>query len=61
MMQRNLGARAHSTPATATAADGLPMVASKDLFRGTNTLRIAHAGHVYQLRITRENKLILTK
>lgn len=34
---------------------------SRQLFRGGNTVQIAHAGQCYQLRLTRENKLILTK
>lgn len=37
------------------------LIASGQLFRQGNTLRIEHSGQVYQLRITRENKLILTK
>ncbi|WP_374595180.1 hemin uptake protein HemP [Aquabacterium sp.] len=39
-----------------------PMVDSTTLFSGGGALlRIAHADQVYLLRITRENKLILTK
>ena len=39
-----------------------PMVDSTSLFSdGGPLLRIAHADQVYLLRITRENKLILTK
>jgi hemin uptake protein HemP len=38
-----------------------PVVASGQLFRHGNLLRIEHAGQCYQLRVTRENKLILTK
>lgn len=36
-------------------------VASGDLLRGSSHVLILHAGHVYTLRRTRENKLILTK
>lgn len=36
-------------------------VSSQALFRGARTLCIEHAGQRYLLRITRENKLILTK
>lgn len=43
------------------SAGELPLVASAQLFRQRTTLRIAHAGQVYQLRLTRENRLILTK
>jgi hemin uptake protein HemP len=38
-----------------------PLVDTQQLFQDQNTLRIAHEGNLYLLRITRENKLILTK
>ncbi len=38
-----------------------PLVNTEQLFQDQNTLRIAHEGNLYLLRITRENKLILTK
>lgn len=38
-----------------------PLVNTEQLFQDQNTLRIAHEGNFYLLRITRENKLILTK
>jgi hemin uptake protein HemP len=34
---------------------------SRDLFRGQQEILIEHAGHAYRLRITRQDKLILTK
>ncbi len=34
---------------------------SSQLFAGKNEVRIVHAGVAYVLRITKENKLILTK
>ncbi len=34
---------------------------SRDLFRGKQEILIEHAGHAYRLRITRQDKLILTK
>ncbi len=34
---------------------------SRDLFRGRQEILIEHAGHAYRLRITRQDKLILTK
>lgn len=43
------------------ASGQLPLIAADQLFRQGNTLRIEHAGQIYQLRVTRENKLILTK
>lgn len=36
-------------------------VSSEWLFKEAKTLAIAHAGERYLLRITRQNKLILTK
>lgn len=36
-------------------------LSSKELFRCGNTVRIEHAGQTYWLRLTRGNKLILTK
>lgn len=38
-----------------------PTFTSSRLFGGAQTLSIEHAGQRYTLRITRENKLILTK
>ncbi len=34
---------------------------SRDLFRDRQEILIKHAGHAYRLRITRQDKLILTK
>ncbi len=34
---------------------------SKELFKENNTVHIVHNGAVYILRITKDNKLILTK
>lgn len=34
---------------------------SEQILRGNNTVEIEHAGQRYLLRVTRENKLILTK
>ena len=39
----------------------MPPVSSEQLLRGATTLEIDHAGQRYVLRVTRENKLILTK
>lgn len=36
-------------------------VDSQDLLRGSPAVEIEHAGQCYVLRVTRENKLILTK
>lgn len=34
---------------------------SQELFHGKQEILIEHAGHAYRLRITRQDKLILTK
>ncbi len=38
-----------------------PSIDSRQLFRNHRLVQIEHAGQHYQLRLTRENKLILTK
>lgn len=38
-----------------------PRIESQQLLRGAQTIEIEHAGQRYLLRVTRENKLILTK
>ncbi len=43
------------------ASQGPPRIASADILRGASTAEIEHAGQRYLLRVTRENKLILTK
>jgi len=47
-------------PAPAQLAEP-PRVASRDLLRGAHLILIEHAGEHYYLRMTRNNKLILTK
>lgn len=42
-------------------ADGSVVLQSQDLFRHTRTVFIEHDGQRYLLRLTKENKLILTK
>jgi hemin uptake protein HemP len=52
------------SPARAPAAPGqpdLPKVASRDLLKGSKLVLIEHGGDCYYLRMTRNNKLILTK
>lgn len=48
-------------PATAPRASPCRRVGSETLLQGATTLEIDHAGQRYLLRVTRENKLILTK
>ncbi len=38
-----------------------PRVSSSDILQGQACAEIEHAGQCYLLRVTRENKLILTK
>lgn len=38
-----------------------PVLRSRELFRDSNTVQIEHEGQRYLLRLTRGNKLILTK
>lgn len=45
----------------APEAERLHRLDSGEIFKGANTVEIAHAGQHYLLRVTRENKLILTK
>ena len=40
---------------------GSPTLDSGVLFAGCSEVAIAHAGEIYRLRLTRQNKLILTK
>lgn len=51
-------------PLQPTAAQGSaqrPRVDSELLLQGCATIEIDHGGQLYLLRVTRENKLILTK
>lgn len=54
--------KTHPLPALAAeTSPQRPRVDSKELMRGNSALEIEHAGQCYLLRVTRENKLILTK
>lgn len=50
----------HACPPAENTAER-PRVDSEQLFRGAPAVEIEHAGQRYLLRVTRENKLILTK
>lgn len=39
----------------------MPPITSRELFRGTREVLIVHGNEEYRLRITRQDKLILTK
>lgn len=58
MTQANEPASAHDKPQVVTP---LIRVDSKQLFEGQRELIIQHQGEEYRLRITRQDKLILTK
>jgi hemin uptake protein HemP len=51
---------AKTTQPAATTAPR-PRVPSEQLLQGAPAVEIAHDGQLYLLRMTRENKLILTK
>ena len=50
-----------TVPLAPPSGGQLPLIVSDHLFCQGTTLRIEHGGQIYQLRVTRENKLILTK
>ncbi len=55
----------HARPSTEPAARMISIAGhrldSRDLFIGTREVIIQHSGEVYRLRLTGQNKLILTK
>jgi hemin uptake protein HemP len=52
--------RQENSVGSSAQPESLP-VSSQTLFQNANELVIEHAGQHYRLRITRQNKLILTK
>lgn len=48
-------------PPPAANPEPRPRVDSRDILAGNSAVEIDHAGQRYLLRVTRENKLILTK
>lgn len=52
---------ANNTQIPANQANDMLCVKSADLFRDGRSVCIEHGGQRYLLRLTRENKLILTK
>ena len=44
-----------------SSAGQRPRIPSNNLLQGASSVEIEHAGQCYLLRVTRENKLILTK
>jgi hemin uptake protein HemP len=59
------GKLGQSRQGVATAGRNISVVSdridSRDLFIGTREIIIAHGGEAYRLRLTAQNKLILTK
>lgn len=47
-------------PSSSSEYNGV-IIESKELFKSDNAIRIAHGNEIYTLRITKGNKLILTK
>ena len=48
-------------PKPPARTEAIPCYPSRELFCGRREVCIEHAGQTYRLRITRQNKLILTK
>lgn len=49
------------SPAPESGSASPSRIDSGEILRGASTVEIEHAGQRYLLRVTRENKLILTK
>ena len=54
------GAKAADAPPRAIAVES-HRIDSRDLFVGTREITIGHGSEIYRLRLTAQNKLILTK
>ena len=52
---------ANPSPPPSSKDEKRSIILSSELFKGAQSVQIEHARQRYQLRITRENKLILTK
>ena len=52
---------ATTSASIAPSSSHAPLLLSRELFRDSNTVQIEHEGQRYLLRLTRGNKLILTK
>ncbi len=61
MLPMNTQPKAIPTPPPAELGPARPRVESEEILRGNSAVEIDHAGQRYLLRVTRENKLILTK
>jgi len=66
MLQRRSGVMAQDndkpqTPGGSAGANAVVRINSSDLLQGQKEIVILHEGSEYRLRITSQNKLILTK
>lgn len=61
LKEPNSTAGAASTEARTIPVDAQHRIESRDLFVDTREITIGHGGDVYRLRLTAQNKLILTK
>lgn len=57
----NAGTRASQTDAARSVSLHENRVDSRELFHGAREITIAHGDETYRLRLTAQNKLILTK
>jgi hemin uptake protein HemP len=57
----NTGSAAADEPIETSPHAVVRTLRSGELFRGANEIHIDHAGQIYRLRKTKQDKLILTK
>jgi hemin uptake protein HemP len=60
-LEPNLSKTAEKEPADRNIAVAAHRIESRDLFIGTREITISHGEDIYRLRLTAQNKLILTK
>jgi hemin uptake protein HemP len=60
-MQTAMPSPVHQPTESGHTTGGTGVVPAGYLFKGTQEIRIQHNGDLYSLRITRNDKLILTK
>jgi hemin uptake protein HemP len=59
--EKEMEATVEAAPQERTHEERIPTKGARELLGERGILRIEHAGDVYTLRITRNNRLILTK
>jgi hemin uptake protein HemP len=57
----NFASKSTASPSTSVSSEKKPRIESNHLFQGTSEIVIVHQNEEYNLRITRNGKLILTK